>query len=240
MPVFWADDIRKWSERMTNSLSANLLGCRAGWWVYKGGEGGSPALLHTHLRSDCVINGQSPQISRRVCGVEESQRLKHGRGGGDREKNEVRCLLGGRKIQPLSLFLLRRSRPKGSVMIGPSGLFCLATCSGEAMIASEAEEVKRRDCQQDCTENTSQVLICHSELSQSCYCFKIVVWAATGYKSQSLKQPQPPSRSPVMHLSSLYLGFIRIMFSWLIIRPHSKSVLRVVAAYRKVHLYFTA
>lgn len=65
--------------------------------VTREGEGGSPAPLFAHLRSDCVINGQSLQISRRVCSVEESQRLK-------KEKNEVLLLLGGKKYNPVSHF----------------------------------------------------------------------------------------------------------------------------------------
>lgn len=218
------------------------------YWAAGLDDGFTRVVREAHLLS-CMLTSALPvwlmvRTSKSAGGSAELRSRRGwnmGEGGETGRKTRCDVFWEEKKYSPLSLFLLRRSRPKGSVMIGPSGLFCLATCSGEVMIASEAEEVKRRDCQQDCTENTSQVLICHSELSQSCYCFKIVVWAVTGYKSQSLKQPQPPSRSPVMHLFSLYLGFIRaIMFSWLIILPHSKSVLRVVAAYRKVHLYFTA
>lgn len=133
---------RKWKEgRQTDSVKVLLwiywssrlvFGER---WGHEGGEGGSPALLLAHLRSRCVINGQRLRISRRVCGVEESQRRKQKKReklGSLWRKNTILC--HSFTAQVMTKWL--------SVMIGPNGLFCLAASSSEVMIASETEEVK--------------------------------------------------------------------------------------------------
>lgn len=64
-------------------------------------------------------------------------------------------------------------------------------------MASETEEAKRRDC----TEDTSRVLIRHSDHSR--FCLESLVGAATGHTSHSNS-----ARSPMMHLPLIYLEFM--------------------------------
>lgn len=90
-----------------------------------------------------------------------------GAGRWKKEKNEVGFVFGG-KTQPCAAVLTAQVVTNQlPVMIGPCGLFCLAAYSNEVMIVFETEEVKWCDCQQDCTENTSWVLICCSDQSVS-------------------------------------------------------------------------
>lgn len=77
-----------------------------GWWGMRCGRvtcspacSPPPAPAALLKRSNGVINGQRLQISRRVCGVEKSQRRKHGKG---RKTRREFCLQ--EKYNPLSLF----------------------------------------------------------------------------------------------------------------------------------------
>lgn len=72
--------------------------------------------------------------------------LKSRRGGNtEKEKNEVGIVFGGKITTLCQSFNARVVTKRLSVVIRPYGLFCLAACSCEVMIASETEEVNRCD-----------------------------------------------------------------------------------------------
>lgn len=157
--VVGAGDIRKW-EKGWQTVLLRI------YWATVLDDGVTRVVREGHLLSCLLTSAPTARLMVRASKSAGGSAVLRSRRGWNTEKGrKTRCdVFWEEKIQPRVAVLLRRSRPNGSVMIGPSGLFCLAACSGEVLIASETEEVKRCDCQQDCTENTSQVLICHSEL----------------------------------------------------------------------------
>ena len=151
-PLVFSDDIRqevrrRTTNRLCQSTAVNLLGYGAVVWGVDGvtgvvREGHLVSCLLTSapavplVRSNCMINGHSLQISRRVCGAEESQRRKHRNG----KKRGGNCVW--RKNTTLCHSFTARVMTKWlSVVIRPYGLCCLAASSGKVMIASETEEV---------------------------------------------------------------------------------------------------
>ncbi len=174
---------RKWEEgRQTDSVKVLLwiywgaVLVFRGWWGCEGGEGGSPALLLAHLRSGCVINGQSLQISQRVCSVEKSQRRKHVK---LRKTRWDFCW--EEKYNPVSLFYCT-GRDQMALCYDWALLVILSSCSqrrsddsfwdrGSEMMWLSARLYREHK------------LSVNLSLRPQLLLFWIVVWAATGNKS---------------------------------------------------------
>lgn len=151
MTTLVCDDIRQEVKgRTTNRLRVLFEFTRLRRWCL-GNHGVTLVVWEGHLLccsltsaqavplkcSKCMINGHRVQV--RVCGVEESQRRKHGEmGGGKWSGNSV-----WRENTALCHSFTTQVMTKWPcVMIGPYGLFCLAASSREVMIDSEKQEVK--------------------------------------------------------------------------------------------------
>ncbi len=147
-----------------------------GWWGCEGGEGGSPALLLAHLRSGCVINGQSLQISQRVCSVEKSQRRKHVK---LRKTRWDFCW--EEKYNPMSLFYCT-GRDQMALCYDWALLVILSSCS------QRRSDDSFRDRGSEMMWLSARLYREHKlsvnlSLRPQLLLFWIVVWAATGNKS---------------------------------------------------------